>query len=78
MYLFTGLAVRAWQLGIEMRPFFNKSSLAGYPIFAGVGASFGYWLGGVQERQQTILSARRESLLEKRARRAEREAAGEL
>lgn len=61
-----------------MRPFFSKSSLLGYPIFAGVGASFGYWMSGVQERQNTILAARREQLLEKRARRAEREAAGEL
>lgn len=61
-----------------MRPFFTKSSLAGYPLFAGVGASFGYWLSGVQERQETILAARRESLLEKRARRAQRESAGEL
>ncbi|KFY61930.1 hypothetical protein V496_04777 [Pseudogymnoascus sp. VKM F-4515 (FW-2607)] len=72
-----GIAVRAWQLGIEMRPFFSKQSLIGYPIFAGVGGSFGYWLSGVEERQHTILAARRTSLLEKRQRRAEREAAGE-
>jgi len=30
---------------------------------------------GVEERQQAVLGARRQSLLEKRARRAEREAA---
>lgn len=70
----TGVAVRAWQLGLEMRPFFNKESLWVYPIFAGTGASFGYWLSGVDARQQAILAARRTSLLEKRARRAEREA----
>ncbi|CZR57257.1 probable NADH2 dehydrogenase (ubiquinone) 14K chain [Phialocephala subalpina] len=70
-----GLAVRVWQLGLEMRPFFNKGSLWAYPLFGGVGASFGYWLTGVEERQQAILGARRTSLLEKRARRAEREAA---
>jgi hypothetical protein len=58
-----------------MRPFFNKESLWVYPIFGGVGASFGYWLQGVDERQQKILAARRTALLEKRARRAEREAA---
>jgi len=73
-----GLAVRAWQLGIEMRPYLGKQSLLGYPIFAGVGASFGYWLSGVEQRQQSILAARKTSLLEKRARRAERQAAGEL
>jgi hypothetical protein len=58
-----------------MRPFFNKESLWVYPLFAGVGGSFGYWLMGVEQRQQVILGARRTSLLEKRARRAERESA---
>jgi hypothetical protein len=70
-----GLAVRFWQLGLEMRPFFNKESLWVYPVFAGAGASFGYWMMGVENKQQAILSARRASLLEKRQRRAEREAA---
>jgi len=69
-----GLAVRIWQLGLEMRPFFNKESLWAYPVFAGAGASFGYWMMGVENRQQAILSARRASLLEKRQKRAEREA----
>ncbi|KAI9790706.1 MAG: hypothetical protein M1816_004847 [Peltula sp. TS41687] len=68
-----GIAVRFWQLGIEMRPFFNKESLWAYPMFGGVGASFGYWLMGVEERQMKILEGRRERLLEKRRRRAERE-----
>lgn len=63
-----------WQLGIEMRPFFNTGSLWGYPLFAGCGAGFGYWMDGVDMRQQAILNARKTSLLEKRARRAEREA----
>ncbi|KAG4410866.1 hypothetical protein DL98DRAFT_647271 [Cadophora sp. DSE1049] len=70
-----GLATRFWQLGLEMRPFFNKESLWAYPAFAGIGGSFGWWLTGVEQRQQAILGARRTSLLEKRARRAEREAA---
>ncbi|KAI9841151.1 MAG: hypothetical protein M1838_003694, partial [Thelocarpon superellum] len=56
-----GLAVRAWQLGLEMRPFFNKESLWAYPVFAGVGGSFGWWLMGVEERQNKILSERRAS-----------------
>jgi hypothetical protein len=58
-----------------MRPFFNKESLWAYPVFAGAGASFGYWLQGVDGRQQAILSERKRSLLEKRARRAARETA---
>ncbi|KAK2629209.1 hypothetical protein QTJ16_000029 [Diplocarpon rosae] len=71
-----GIAARFWQLGLEMRPFFNKQSLWAYPVYGGLGGSFGYWLMGVDERQQAIIGARRKSLLEKRARRAEREAAG--
>jgi hypothetical protein len=58
-----------------MRPFFNKESLWAYPVFAATGASFGYWLQGVEGRQQDILAKRRQSLLEKRARRQQREAA---
>ncbi|KAG9231911.1 hypothetical protein BJ875DRAFT_381843 [Amylocarpus encephaloides] len=73
-----GLAVRFWQIGIEMRPFFNRGSLWGYPLFAGVGGTFGYWLMGVEERQLAILGARKQKLLEKRARRQERKAAEEL
>ncbi|KAH8664137.1 hypothetical protein BX600DRAFT_512202 [Xylariales sp. PMI_506] len=69
-----GVAVRVWQLGLEMRPFFNKGSLWAYPVFAGVGASFGYWLQGVDERQTATLQERKQTILEKRARRAAREA----
>ncbi|KAM3084575.1 hypothetical protein ACMFMG_001323 [Clarireedia jacksonii] len=72
-----GLAVRVWQLGLEMRPFFNRESLWVYPVFGGAGASFGYWMQGVEQRQQAILGARRTAILEKRQRRAEREAAEE-
>ncbi|KAL6721641.1 hypothetical protein ACLMJK_000745 [Lecanora helva] len=68
-----GIAVRLWQLGIELRPLFNKESLWAYPVFAAAGGSFGYWLTGVEERQQAILMERRDNLLEKRKRRAERE-----
>ncbi|CAD6444307.1 8cbebeac-19d1-4cb0-b37a-25c5ebd6a765 [Sclerotinia trifoliorum] len=72
-----GIAVRAWQLGLEMRPFFNRQSLWVYPVFGGVGASFGYWMQGVENRQQAILGARRTAILEKRARRKEREGVAE-
>jgi len=57
-----------------MRPFFNKESLWVWPLFGGIGASFGYWYQGVEDKQQYILMMRKESLLAKRARRAEREA----
>ncbi|KAK8041229.1 hypothetical protein PG994_014236 [Apiospora phragmitis] len=68
-----GVAVRFWSLGLEMRPFFNRGTLWTYPVFAGVGASFGYWLQGVNERQKAILDERKQIILEKRARRAQRE-----
>ena len=58
-----------------MRPFFNKESLWAYPVFAAAGGSFGYWLTGVQQRQNKILTDRRNALMEKRKRRAEREEA---
>ncbi|OAQ64793.1 hypothetical protein VFPPC_16257 [Pochonia chlamydosporia 170] len=69
------LAVRFWQVGIEMRPFFNKSSLWAYPAYALGGASFGYWLQGIDDKQSAMLSERKAFLLEKRKRKAEREAA---
>ncbi|KAK9440193.1 NADH:ubiquinone oxidoreductase kD subunit [Metarhizium brunneum] len=69
-----GLAVRFWQVGIEMRPFFNKSSLWAYPTYALGGASFGYWLQGIDDKQSAMLSERKAFLLEKRKRKAEREA----
>ncbi len=50
--------------------------LAAFPIYAGVGASFGYWLQGVDERQTAVLAERKAAILEKRARRAQREAEG--
>ena len=56
-----------------MRPFFNKESLWAYPIYGAVGGSFGYWLTGVESRQFKVLSDRRDRLLEKRKRAAERD-----
>lgn len=58
-----------------MRPFLARESLWAYPIFAGIGGSFGYWLTGVERSQLKVLADRRDRLLEKRKRRAEREAA---
>ncbi len=60
-------------MGLEMRPLFNRGSLWAYPVFAASGASFGYWLQGVDDRQSAILNERKEAILEKRARRAQRE-----
>lgn len=61
------------QLGIEMRPFFQRGSLWVYTLFAGVGGSFGYWLKGVEDRQMKMLQQRKEIIMEKRRRRTERE-----
>jgi hypothetical protein len=60
-----------------MRPLFNRESLWVYPVFAGIGGSFGYWLMGVEQRQWRVLADRRDALLEKRARRKEREEAAQ-
>ncbi|KAL2119195.1 hypothetical protein VTJ04DRAFT_6155 [Mycothermus thermophilus] len=70
-----GLVVRFWQLGIEMRPFFHRKTLWAYPLFGAVGASFGYWLDGVDQRQTKMLEERKQAILEKRARRAAQRAA---
>ena len=56
-----------------MRPFFNRESLWAWPVYAGVGASFGYWMLGVEQRQVAILAQKRQMLLDKRKRRDERE-----
>ncbi|KAK4219364.1 hypothetical protein QBC37DRAFT_382577 [Rhypophila decipiens] len=65
-----GVLARAWQLGIEMRPLFGKTGAWAYPVYATVGASFGYWLQGVDERQTAVLQQRKAAIMEKRARRA--------
>lgn len=70
-----GVLARAWQLGIEQRSFFARSSLLGWPVAAGIGGAFGYWIEGVDARQLKMLAERKDILLAKRARRDEREAA---
>lgn len=57
-----------------MRPFMTRKAWLGFPIFAAVGGSFGYWLDGVDKRQTALLAERKAAILEKRARRAAREA----
>jgi hypothetical protein len=69
-----GVATRLMQLGIEMRPFFQRGGLIWYPVFGSIGASFGWWLSGVEQRQIALLNQRKNILIEKRKRRAEREA----
>lgn len=56
-----------------MRPILAKQGLWAYPVFAGVGGSFGYWLQGVEGRQLKILAQRREAILDKRRRRDDRD-----
>lgn len=56
-----------------MRPFFQRGALWVYPMFAGIGGSFGYWMKGVEDRQMKMLAQRKQIVIEKRRRRAERE-----
>lgn len=72
----TGVATRAWQLGLQRTSPLSTQGLGywAYPIFGGVGASFGYWLEGVDKAQTDLLQERKEAILAKRARRAAREA----
>lgn len=51
----------------------TRKGLWAYPVYASVGASFGYWLDGVDKKQVEILQERKEAILAKRARRALRE-----
>ncbi|KAF2762630.1 putative NADH-ubiquinone oxidoreductase 14 kDa subunit [Pseudovirgaria hyperparasitica] len=71
-----GVAVRMWQLGIQMVPIVPRTAgqWGMYPVFAGIGGAFGYWLTGVEGHQKKFLLDRRDALLEKRRRVAEREA----
>jgi hypothetical protein len=61
-------------VGIEMRPFFQRNVLWVYPAYAAGGASFGYWLQGVDDRQTKVLSERKAILQEKREKKAQRDA----
>ncbi|KAF1986593.1 hypothetical protein K402DRAFT_393666 [Aulographum hederae CBS 113979] len=57
-----------------MRPLFRaRNGALWYGIYGGIGASFGYWLQGVDQRQMAVINARRDRLLEKRRKAAERE-----
>ena len=57
-----------------MRPLLSRqSNLWLYPLYATVGGGFGYWLQGIELRQEKILKDRKEMLLDKRRRKAERE-----
>lgn len=56
-----------------MRPFFTQPWA--YPIYGAIGASFGYYLQGVEDNQMRYLRETRDRLIEKRRRRADRETA---
>lgn len=72
----TGVVTRVWQLGLQRTSPLSKQGLGylAYPVYAAVGASFGYWLQNVDSAQTEMLQERKESILAKRARRAAREA----
>ncbi|KAF1815055.1 hypothetical protein P152DRAFT_378484, partial [Eremomyces bilateralis CBS 781.70] len=69
-----GIAVRLWQLGIQMRPLFDRSHIIAYPIYAAVGGGFGFWLDGFEKRQFRYVTDMKERLIEKRKRVAALEA----
>ncbi|KAG8704847.1 hypothetical protein FRC09_003286 [Ceratobasidium sp. 395] len=52
-----GMAARAWQLGVQKRPILQApgSYLLSGAIFGGIG----YWLVGVEERQNVLLAQKR-------------------
>ncbi len=56
-----------------MQPILHKNTLWAYPVFATCGASFGYWMQSIDEKQTAMLNERKQGILEKRARRAQRE-----
>ena len=56
-----------------MRPILQRQALWAYPMYAGIGGAFGYWLTGVEDSQMRILGETRDRLLEKRRRRSERD-----
>jgi hypothetical protein len=51
-----------------MRPFLYREGLWIYPVYGAVGASFGYWITGVDQAQTKVLAERKEAILAKRAR----------
>jgi len=53
-----------------MRPILQKQGAWAYPLYGTVGASFGYWLQGVDDRQTAVLAQRKLAIMEKRAKRA--------
>ncbi|KAA8894681.1 NADH2 dehydrogenase 14K chain [Sphaerosporella brunnea] len=69
-----GAGVRFWQLALEMRPLFQRSTIIGYPIFMSISGAFGYYLQNKEAAQKALLEERKQRLLEKRARQAERDA----
>jgi len=75
-YFAFGAAVRWVQLGIQWRPYTAAHDLWGYPGYGAVAAGIGYFLIGMEERQMAILNDRKNLLLEKRKRAAERREAG--
>ncbi|KAI9298288.1 hypothetical protein K502DRAFT_346300 [Neoconidiobolus thromboides FSU 785] len=60
-----GIGIRSYSLGLQMRPMSSKPS--GYFIYAAVGASLGYVLYGLQERQFATIEKRRAKLEERKA-----------
>ncbi|EPS39249.1 hypothetical protein H072_6976 [Dactylellina haptotyla CBS 200.50] len=74
-YGFFGAATRFVQLGIQKRPHYFPSEAVAYPLYMSVAIGAGLYLDGMEERYMGILEQKKQSLLEKRARRDETERA---
>ncbi|QRV89898.1 hypothetical protein RhiJN_17916 [Ceratobasidium sp. AG-Ba] len=59
-----GMAARAWQLGIQKRPILQ--SPGSYLLSGGVFGAIGYWIVGVEERQNFLLAQKRKELESRR------------
>ncbi|KAG8747341.1 hypothetical protein FRC10_001520 [Ceratobasidium sp. 414] len=52
-----GMAARAWQLGVQKRPI--TQTPGSYLLSGAVFGAIGYWLVGVEERQNVLLAQKR-------------------
>ncbi|KAI8379612.1 uncharacterized protein BYT42DRAFT_569402 [Radiomyces spectabilis] len=61
-----GVLVRTYALGLQKRPLFSNPS--GHAIAAAVFGGFGYYVHGLQQRQEDLIESKKEVLLKNRAR----------
>ncbi|KAL1914665.1 uncharacterized protein VTP21DRAFT_8076 [Calcarisporiella thermophila] len=62
-----GFTVRAYALALQKRPILDN--ISGHFLMAGGFGALGYWLYGIQERQNELIEARKQIVLENRQKR---------